>query len=230
MTYETLPVQPQFIVEEEPVLQENRIEFESGDSMTWPQHHLAVRSWWFNFAVSTAAEREQLEAFLNHHQGALTPFEHEIAGNNPLPRPWFGPTVEKKGGGSTGSRSLYLALSYSDGTYETPVSFSPVSASLAATETIIATCDPFPHNVDRAYVYVGTSTSALKKQTPAITVPEDGWAEPATGYDTGGDAPQTENAFSETVLLYASEDSMEVTKLQFNAWGIRVRMLERWAA
>jgi hypothetical protein len=231
MSYEQLPVQPQLVLEEEPQTEENRVDFESGDSLVWPQHHLARRSWWFRFGVSTDAEREQLEAFLRHHKGALTPFEHEITGKNPLPRPWFGPTVEKKGGGSTGARSLlYLALSYGDGTYETPVSFSPVSTSLAATETIIATCDPFPHNIDRAFVYVGTSLSALKKQTPAITVPTDGWAEPATGYDTGGDAPQTENTFTETVLIYASEDTMEVTKLQFNAWSIGVRMLERWAA
>jgi hypothetical protein len=235
MTYETLPASlaPHQIGDESSGIMTQRTVFQTGDVQEWPRFHRGRRSWPWSWKVSTESEAEQLKAYIKAHRGAETPFYWTRPTREPLPRPYIAPTLEKKTGGSVGSRgALYVAHTWSDETSETAPSFMVGAIALATDEIITATTLAFPTNVTEAIIYVGTSATYanLKKQTPVITDPTIGWHEPATGYDTGGAAPPTSNAFTETVLVYCIEDSLQTQKNQHNVWSLSVHVQERGAA
>lgn len=231
MSYETLPtdLRPHLTMEEDVDPRINETEFQTGDKQVWPQDHLIPRVWMWQWSPLNEDEIERLTSFIRAHAGAQTPFYWEPVDTDPIPRPYMGPALEKKTGGSVGSRTLYAAYTWSDGSNETTPSAVVTSISLASTETIKATTKPFPEGVTEAIVYVGTSSTYanLHKQTPVISVVADGWAEPATGYDSGGAAPPTTNTLTETPLVYAIEDSLSTDRLQHNAWQASLRVAVR---
>lgn len=229
-TYRTLPITPQFVLQEDPDPQVHRVEFNTGDAQEWPAYHGTIRGWLLQWAVGTWDETEQLKAFLRYHNGATTPFEWELQSNNPIPRPYKAPEVTLKAGGSTGARTIYVAYTLSDGTNETPRSYRYATLTLAAGSTIVVRSQPFPESITQANVYVGTSSSDLKLQTPAITDHRIGWTEPPTGYATGGANPPSTNAVTETVLVYAIEDTLEANKATSRTWQLSVKVKEKIAA
>jgi phage-related protein len=227
MSLETFPILPQYVLQEEAKANNVRMEFQTGDVTVWPLYHKLTRSWRLRWNVGSEDEAEKLKAFLRHHKGAETAFQWQRQPNNPLPRPYLAPIVEEKTGGSTSPRTLYVGYSWSDGSLETASSYKVAVVPLTTNITIQVTTQPFPEHVTEARVYVGISASALKLQTPVITDPDIGWTEPATGYDTGGAAPPSTNAMTETVKIYAREDSLDVRKLTARVWGLSVLVTER---
>jgi hypothetical protein len=144
--------------------------------------------------------------------GGATPFWYDVS--DKIPRPYSGPTMGQTAGGALGARVRYAKFTWSDSSdNETTESVAYGTLSVSANYLLTCTIPAFPPNVDKAWVYVGATADTYKKQATAITTSEGTWTEPGSGYDTGGDAPPSSNALSETVLVHFQEDSISVEKI-----------------
>jgi phage-related protein len=228
--YETLPIEPQFDLEEDPQFSVREMEFQSGDVQVHPRFHKERRSFMLQWQVATEDEQEKLRGFILAHSGAETAFLWDRQSDMIVPRPYMGPRVDVKEGGVPGARGLYVAYSWGGTAGETLESYRKRGINLAAGELLMVYVKPFPENVTYATVYVGTAVDALKAQADTITDPTIAWAEPTSGYDTGGAAPPTSNTLTEALLVWAVEDTLSTAKLTANAWQLSVRVLERLAS
>lgn len=209
MSYETVPVLP-LIEAEEPEFLETVWEFDDGSRQSRAQYHRERRSWNLKWPAIKKADLEKLRSFVVRHKGAALPFYLELV--DPVAPPWAVEEVKRKDGGALGNRNLYVGCTWSDGTYETTISETVRALYVADGKVLTVLVPDFPSGVDRAYVYVGTSASALKQQTPALFVSGGSWGEPTTGYSTGGAAPPTTNQLEDTPLVLAVDNLLDTSK------------------
>ena len=62
--YETFPITPQFVLDEDARFDTVRTEFQTGDVEVWPRYHKPTRSWRLIWNVGSQDEAEKLKAFL----------------------------------------------------------------------------------------------------------------------------------------------------------------------
>jgi hypothetical protein len=127
--------------------------------------------------------------------------------------PCNSPSMAQTAGGALGARTRYAAFTWSDASDNETTISAAVAMNVSANYLLRVTIPIFPRNVTKAWVYVGTSSSALHKQATAITTGSGTWTEPVGGYDAGGAAPPTTNGFTETVTARFENDTLRISKL-----------------
>lgn len=220
-----MPITPEFPLE---VAYENRTirsEFENGVVQTRAAWPLPRRRWTLQWTVASSDEAEVLQAFVREHQGAARPFLWAVSGLT-VPRPYAGPELSQTAGGALGARTRYAAFSWADASRETTPSYVVAALAVGSGYLLTATAPRFPAGVTQAWVYVGETAAALCRQATAITTTAGTWTEPVGGYDSGGVAPQTVNALTETVKVCFTEDLHVFTRITAKHWTCKASVIE----
>jgi hypothetical protein len=200
--------------------------FESGVVQTrakWPH---PIRQWELVWSHANADEMEKLRAFYRDHNGPADTFTYTPV--EKVPRPYIAATLSQQATDTTeelAQRTLFVGYTWADNDTdpnETEESVTIDSVTVAAGNVLVVTPPAFPNNVDQSYIYVGLTSSTLKKQSTPVSTSGSSWTEPGDGYDSSGDAPPTANGLSETVTAHFQADSLEVVKNSAYDYSMRV--------
>lgn len=225
MSYETFPLTPQFPWVETAHWNTLRTPFESGAVQLRAKWSKAPRTWKVNEKAITESEAEELRAFIRDHTGGAEPFYITVA--DPVARPYKAPTLSQTVGGALGQHICYAKFTWSDSSdNETLASVNYGTLTVASGYLLTVTVPDFPENVTKAWVYVGPSSGTQYRQTTAITTTGGTWTEPVGGYGTGGSAPPSTNAFTETATVHFAEDDIEVTKIHAGIYSVSLTVEE----
>jgi hypothetical protein len=150
--------------------------------------HQETRSLWskprriitWNMPTLTKANKNKILAFLRDRKGGGNYFY--ITNTETVYEPYDAPTLSQTAGGNLGARTLYVKITWSDGTNET-IPSQEASLSVDASKLMSVAIPFFPSGVTQARIYIGTSTGAEKycsKQTTSGAT----WSELETYVDT----------------------------------------------
>lgn len=225
MAYETFPLNPQFSYTMQPNFRTLQTPFDSGHIQTRAMWTQPRRHFMLAWVAAFPSEAETAQSFYREHCGPADPFY--FTSPDPISRPFAAPALGYTSGGSLGDRTRYASFAWGNSSDQsTTVCVNTGILALLNGQRLTVTIPEFPAGVDRAYVYVGVTTSLLKKQPTTITVSEGMWTEPSTGYDSGGAAPPAANACEETVLVHFLEDALDIVKISAEYYQMRMTLQE----
>jgi len=226
MSYDTLPVTPQYALAEKSNFSTIKTVFENGDAQTRPRWPKARRSWVLQWHAASSDEAEQIVAFLRDHVGPADAFYVTLP--DKVPRPYKAPILGYALGGSLGSRTLYARYTWYTTSGETTASYNYDSLALTNGQLLTVQVREIPENVDYAFVYVGTAPDTMYRQN-LIAESWGTWTEPTSGYSTSGDSLPTENTLSETALVRLKGKNVSVTKRLSNVYLVTFEVEEVFA-
>jgi hypothetical protein len=218
---------PEFVYDTTQNFQTIQTPFESGATQLRAKWARPKRRWTLRWKNATPAEMEELRAFYRDHKGPAVTFSYTPT--EKIPRPTFAPTTGQEEGPTEALeyRIYYAGYTWSDSSdNETQVSLNTATQIVDASYLLTVTVPAFPNNVDKAWIYVGTSANTKYKQATAVTTSGGTWTEPAGGYDSGGDAQPTSNALSETVTAHFVADSFKGTKVSAYIYTMQIEIEE----
>jgi hypothetical protein len=139
-----------------------RTAFESGHVAVRPRHTMRRRRIRWSCPVLDPPDLQKIMGFLTDRKGGGNWFF--IQNRDPIfiwP-PYDVPNLATVGGGSLGSRTYFVVIAYAnaDGTLVTTASLED-SQLVPASSYLRITMPDFPPNVDRANIYIGTSTGVV---------------------------------------------------------------------
>ena len=225
MTLETFPLTPQFPWTETPHYNTLRTPFETGAVQLRAKWTKGPRTWKCTEKRISETEAETLKGFVRDHTGGASLFYLTVP--DPVAKPYKAPTLSQTAGGSLGEHTCFVKYTWSDATpNETLASVQYSTLTVATGYLLTATVPEFPENVLRAYAYVGPSSGTYYRQTTPITATGGTWTEPVGGYSTGGSAPPTTNAFTETATVHFAEDDVEIVKIHAGLYSLTCTLEE----
>lgn len=185
--------------------------FESGHVQTrarWrqPRRHFQVSN-----AVMTVTEMEGIVGFYRDMRGPADSFSIVLPGY--VVSPYIAATLGEVTGSDKGARTRYAKYTWANSDGDETLASQVAVKAVTALYKLTVTVPEFPAGVTRAYVYEGTTSAVLHKQTTPVTTSGGMWTEPAAGFTLSDTDIPTANALTETVTVHFLEDSLSVAQV-----------------
>jgi hypothetical protein len=181
-------------------------------------------------AVQT--DRDYLVGFVERQLGAAQTFYYRPPSGFYQPRPPLAPTLSYAAGGTLGSRTYYVIITFFNGNGETQASPRD-SITVPANNLLVVTAPRFPAGVTGVRVYAATTLGGEVLQVTTITTSQGTWTEPVAGLRTAtapaAVSPPTTNTMFENVLCHFEEDEVSEEEIAPGIFDLTVVIAEVFA-